>query len=294
MNGNEERVVNSDILRFPGEYEAIQAFIDKGWTDGMPIIPPTKLRVDQFIDYCGRKPDENLGVEPVKGRAITIQKVAINSVMAGCLPEYFPIVLASIEAVLEPEFNLHYKNPWEIEKVKKYGNIIIASLDFPKDSTGDFLMKRIVKTHNKVEPIFVLGDLYAKNQVLCAIHTLDDISMENEININRKWILHQFRNILETRMKINIFKHGGNRILSEQINQMFGYTSEHILRSVLKTGCRFIDLSIFSSKFGEGAIPIVNMGYKHGNWKMMLNSTTFEQCIKIIKSIWFKFNNSII
>ena len=99
--------MNPDILRFPSEYEAIQAFIEKGWTDGMPIIPPTKLRVDRFIDYCGRKPDENLGVEPVKGRTITVQKVAINSVMAGCLPEYFPIVLASIEAVLEPEFNLH-------------------------------------------------------------------------------------------------------------------------------------------------------------------------------------------
>ena len=54
--------MNSDILRFPGEYEAIQAFIDRGWTDGMPIIPPTKPRVDLFIDYCGRKPDENLGI----------------------------------------------------------------------------------------------------------------------------------------------------------------------------------------------------------------------------------------
>ena len=47
----------------------------------------------------------------------------------------------------ELEFSLHYKNPWEIEKVKKYGNIIIASLDFPQDSTGDYLMQRILQTH---------------------------------------------------------------------------------------------------------------------------------------------------
>ena len=44
----------------------------------------------------------------------------------------------------ELEFKIHYKDPWEIEKVKKYGNIIIASLDFPQDSTGDFLMSRLI------------------------------------------------------------------------------------------------------------------------------------------------------
>ena len=124
----------------------------------------------------------------------------------------------------ELEFSLHYKNPWEIEKVKKYGNIIIASLDFPQDSTGDYLMQRFLQTHKKEEAIFVLGDLYAKNQILCGIHTLDAISMENEINSNREWILHEFREILETRMTLNIFKHGNNITLSKQVLKMFGYT----------------------------------------------------------------------
>ena len=49
----------------------------------------------------------------------------------------------------ELEFNLQYKNPWEIEKVKKYGNIIITSLDFPQDSTGDYLIQKILQTHSK-------------------------------------------------------------------------------------------------------------------------------------------------
>ena len=90
----------------------------------------------------------------------------------------------------ELEFNIHYKDPWEIEKVKKYGNIIIVSLDYPQDSTGDYLMQRFLQTHKKEEAIFVLGDLYAKNQILCGIHTLDAISMGNEINSNRELILH--------------------------------------------------------------------------------------------------------
>ena len=124
----------------------------------------------------------------------------------------------------ELEFNLYYKNPWEIEKVKKYGNIIIASLDFPQDSTGDYLMRRILRTYRKEEPLFTLGDLYAKNQVICGIHSVDAISMENEINLNKKWILHEFRDILKTRMKLNIFKHGGNTTLSKELLKIFGYT----------------------------------------------------------------------
>ena len=67
----------------------------------------------------------------------------------------------------EFEFNLSYKSPWEIEKIKEYGNIIIASLDFPEDSTGDYLMERMVQAHRKDNPLFVLSDLYAKNQLIC-------------------------------------------------------------------------------------------------------------------------------
>jgi len=124
----------------------------------------------------------------------------------------------------ELEFSLHYKNPWEIEKVKKYGNIIIASLDFPQDSTGDYLMQRILATHKKEEPLFVLGDLYAKNQIICGIQALDAISMENGINNNREWVLHEFRDILKARMRLKIFKHGDNITLSTQVAKMFGYT----------------------------------------------------------------------
>jgi hypothetical protein len=85
----------------------MEHFMGQGWTDGLPIVPPTTARVRQFLEYAGRSPSEILGTEPTKGRVVTAEKVAVNAVMAGCLPEYFPIVLATVDAILEPEFNLH-------------------------------------------------------------------------------------------------------------------------------------------------------------------------------------------
>ena len=94
-------------LEFGDAYEAIEHFYRHGWTDGLPVVPPTVDAVRRFLDYAGRSPSDIVGSEPVKGRVVTAEKVAINSVMAGCLPEYFPVVLAAVEAMCEPRFNLH-------------------------------------------------------------------------------------------------------------------------------------------------------------------------------------------
>ena len=99
--------LTSNRLEFDEATEVIEYYFEQGWTDGLPIVPPTVGRVRQFLDYAGRSPSEIVGAEPTKGRVITVEKVAINAVMAGCLPEYFPIVLAAIEAMSEPRFNLH-------------------------------------------------------------------------------------------------------------------------------------------------------------------------------------------
>ncbi len=78
----------------------------RGWTDGLPIVAPTTARVREMLAFCDRKASDVLGeVEPLKGLA-TIEKVAANAVMAGCRADYFPVVLAVIEAVLDPAFNL--------------------------------------------------------------------------------------------------------------------------------------------------------------------------------------------
>lgn len=87
--------------------EAIEACYRLGWSDGLPLVPPTDRRVAQFLSYAGRSAADIALVEPVAGRVVTAEKAAANAVMAGCLPEYFPVVLAALEGMSEKEFNLH-------------------------------------------------------------------------------------------------------------------------------------------------------------------------------------------
>ena len=78
----------------------------RGWTDGLPIVPPSLDRVDAMLRGCGRGRNESLGeLDPLKGVA-TVERVAANAVMAGCAPEHFPVVLAAVEALADPVFNL--------------------------------------------------------------------------------------------------------------------------------------------------------------------------------------------
>ncbi len=86
--------------------EAIEKCYELGWTDGLPVVPPTSGRVGQFLDRAGRPAGEALGSIPERRREVTVEKVAANAVMAGCLPEYMPVVLAATEAMLDPAFNL--------------------------------------------------------------------------------------------------------------------------------------------------------------------------------------------
>ena len=101
------RPLASNRLEFADADEAVEHYFRQGWTDGLPVVPPTVERVRRFLEYAGRSPAEIVGSEPVKGRVITAEKVEINAVMAGCLPQYFPVVLAAIQAMSEPQFNLH-------------------------------------------------------------------------------------------------------------------------------------------------------------------------------------------
>ena len=79
---------------------------ERGWTDGLPIVPPTLGRVDEMLAESLLERHAALGeVEPLGGVA-TVEKVAANAVMAGCEPSYFPVVLAAVQALLDPTFNL--------------------------------------------------------------------------------------------------------------------------------------------------------------------------------------------
>ena len=87
--------------------DPIEACFDRGWSDGLPVVPPTELRVLRMLQGTARSPREVLGEVPPALASCTVEKAAVNAVMAGCRPEYFPVVLAAIEAALDPAFALH-------------------------------------------------------------------------------------------------------------------------------------------------------------------------------------------
>ena len=99
--------LNSHRHEVDGFLEANELYHERGWSDGLPIIPPTEDMVFDFLQASGRDASDVLGTEPVRGKVLTVEKAAINAVMAGCKPEYFPVVLAAAEAICEDQFNLH-------------------------------------------------------------------------------------------------------------------------------------------------------------------------------------------
>lgn len=86
--------------------ETMEQMYRLGWTDGLPVVPPIERRVAEFIEHGGRPAPEIVGELPERRREISVEKIASNAVMAGCLPEYMPVVLAAAEAMLDPKFNL--------------------------------------------------------------------------------------------------------------------------------------------------------------------------------------------
>jgi hypothetical protein len=89
----------------PGGLDELEEMFERGWTDGLPVIPPTRERVDAMLG--GRAGSRSLGaVPPAMGEA-TLERVAACAVLAGCRPAYFPVVAAAAEAALDPAFNLH-------------------------------------------------------------------------------------------------------------------------------------------------------------------------------------------
>ena len=85
----------------------IELMFNRGWTDGLPVVPPTEARVLAMLEGTSRAPDEVVAVVPPDLAEATVEKVAIAAVMAGCKPEYLPWVLTSVEAVCNDEFNMH-------------------------------------------------------------------------------------------------------------------------------------------------------------------------------------------
>lgn len=98
-----------------------------GWTDGLPVLPPTEERVRAMLEYSQRDPAEVLGSMPPMGGQVSIEKVAINAVMAGCVPEYFPVVVAAVECVLENRDKQHFNLRGVVDTTNAVTPLIIVS-----------------------------------------------------------------------------------------------------------------------------------------------------------------------
>jgi hypothetical protein len=92
---------------YAGDLDAIQEkFLAEQWSDGLPVIPPTVERVEAMLRFSTRDPDEVIGILYPERREATVWNVAVNGVMAGCRPEYFPLLLAIVECLSDPEFRV--------------------------------------------------------------------------------------------------------------------------------------------------------------------------------------------
>ena len=94
-------------LSVPALEDSIEYCFERGWSDGLPLVPPTEERVYRMLQGTTRLPAEIIGEMPPRLAACTVEKIAVNAVMAGCKPEYFALVLAAVEAALDPAFCLH-------------------------------------------------------------------------------------------------------------------------------------------------------------------------------------------
>lgn len=92
---------------FEGTWEEIQKFFyERKWADGLPVVPPTVERVEEFLKYTDRDPEEEIGIVEPSKNVCTVWKVAVNGVMAGCRPEYMPVLLAMADIMAKPEFSI--------------------------------------------------------------------------------------------------------------------------------------------------------------------------------------------
>jgi len=88
--------------------EQIEFCYARGWTDGLPVVPASRALVKETLDAGGLKPEAVVAAMPSRKVSVTAEKIAINAVMAGCKPEYLPVVVAAVKALAAPEFGLHH------------------------------------------------------------------------------------------------------------------------------------------------------------------------------------------
>ena len=99
--------LRSRRIEVPDSFATIQDYYEEqGWTDGLPVVPATEELVLEMLGTFGADPSYALGVIQPRNASVTLEKIAVNAVMAGCRPEHFPVLIAAVRAILQPEFNV--------------------------------------------------------------------------------------------------------------------------------------------------------------------------------------------
>ena len=100
------------------EYAAMEYFWEQGWTDGLPIVAPTRERIEACLAHAGIDSQDVIGSYEARASALTAEKLAINAVMAGCKPEYMPVLVAAFEGLTDPAFRMNHMaslgSPWPL------------------------------------------------------------------------------------------------------------------------------------------------------------------------------------
>lgn len=104
FSGSSMRSRRVEIAALEDEWEAMW---DRGWSDGLPVVPPTEIRVMRMLEGTTRSPDDVMAVVPPDLVECTVEKIAVNAVLAGCKPEYLPVVIAAVEAACTDDYNMH-------------------------------------------------------------------------------------------------------------------------------------------------------------------------------------------
>jgi len=100
--------LESKIRELDSIDDYMEVFYENGWTDGLPVVPPTERKVRQFLDVNRLEPGAVIARFPARNRGVTAEQIAINCVMAGCKPEYMPILVAAVEAMTDPAYNINF------------------------------------------------------------------------------------------------------------------------------------------------------------------------------------------
>ena len=117
---------------FSGDYDQVQDhFVEQGWSDGLPVAPPTPGRVQAFLDRTGVDPATVLGVLEPEGRELTVWSIAVNGVMAGCRPEYMPLLVAIGECLVDERFRMEdLVSTHGFEPLVVVSGPVVGQLDF--------------------------------------------------------------------------------------------------------------------------------------------------------------------